>query len=163
MVQIQRLYPVYAPGLSLQQLAAGSPGSFADKTICLQVLNVSSKGFAGIRVLRAFRVLRLFKVFKYIKVLQLQPCKTLQCICAISHHLHTLAEASNRCSWQIYIHANVLVSLLNKQLSIPALSFLAILTLRYTFRRMHRSAEPVTLFGSQIVLPLLSFGKLPGA
>lgn len=36
---------------------------------CLQVLNVSSKGFAGIRVLRAFRVLRLFKVFKYIKVL----------------------------------------------------------------------------------------------
>ena len=29
---------------------------------------MSSKGFAGIRVLRAFRVLRLFKVFKYIKV-----------------------------------------------------------------------------------------------
>lgn len=34
----------------------------------LQALNVSDKGFAGIRVLRAFRVLRLFKVFKYIKV-----------------------------------------------------------------------------------------------
>lgn len=36
---------------------------------CLcQALNVATKGFAGIRVLRAFRVLRLFKVFKYIKV-----------------------------------------------------------------------------------------------
>ena len=39
---------------------------------CWQVLNVSSKGFSGIRVLRAFRVLRLFKVFKYIKVTSLQ-------------------------------------------------------------------------------------------
>ena len=29
---------------------------------------MATKGFAGIRVLRAFRVLRLFKVFKYIKV-----------------------------------------------------------------------------------------------
>ena len=43
---------------------------------CLQVLNVSSKGFAGVRVLRAFRVLRLFKVFKYIKVCKLSTwCK----------------------------------------------------------------------------------------
>lgn len=34
---------------------------------------MASKGFAGIRVLRAFRVLRLFKVFKYIKVCSVVP------------------------------------------------------------------------------------------
>lgn len=39
-----------------------------DKTVSCQALNVATKGFAGIRVLRGFRVLRLFKVFKYIKV-----------------------------------------------------------------------------------------------
>ena len=78
-----------------------------------QVLNVSDKGFAGIRVLRAFRVLRLFKVFKYIKVWKV-PClsdlickhavlcyqhpsirRAAYCLCVAGCFVHLLATCQN--------------------------------------------------------------------
>lgn len=65
---------VMHPGDTMPRVHATCPNTAAEPMceslylyMC-QVLHVATKGFAGIRVLRAFRVLRLFKVFKYIKV-----------------------------------------------------------------------------------------------